>query len=96
MWATDDGVARRPGQGDHDPPPLVRLSPHAPQGPGEVTFADPDIEIAEGGPERVESNATFSDAPSSLSNRVAREARGSINDPAASTRPRLARPARPR
>ena len=61
VWATDDGVARRPGEADDEPPPLVRLSLHAHQGPGEVTFADPEIEIAEGAPERVETTATFSE-----------------------------------
>lgn len=61
VWATDDGVARRPGQTADDPPPLVRLSLHPHQGPGEVTFADPEIEIAEDDPERVETTATFSE-----------------------------------
>ena len=61
VWATDDGVARRPGAEADDPPPLVRLSLHLHQGPGEVAFADPEIEIAEGDPERVETTATFSE-----------------------------------
>ena len=61
VWATDDGVTRRVREEGDEPPPLVRLSWRLHQGPGEVTFADPEIEIAEDGPERAETTATFSD-----------------------------------
>ena len=61
VWATDDGVTRRAREEDDEPPPLVRLSWRLHQGPGEVAFADPEIEIAEDGPERAETTATFSE-----------------------------------
>ena len=60
VWATDDGVTRRAREEGDEPPPLVRLSWRLHQGPGEVAFADPEIEIAEDGPERAETTATFS------------------------------------
>ena len=61
VWATDDGVTRRARDEGDEPPPLVRLSWRLHQGPGAVTFADPEIEIAEDGPERAETTATFSE-----------------------------------
>ncbi len=49
VWASDDGVVRRRTRGGkkEDEPPLVTLTWHKHQGPGDVTFSEEEIEIKE-------------------------------------------------
>ena len=50
---------RRREESDDGPPPLVTLTWHLYQGPGEATFADKELEIMEDGDRRAETTVTF-------------------------------------
>lgn len=65
VWATDDGVGRRPPREPDpekpaEPDPLVRLTWHKHQGPGEVTFSEAKPAVDEDG--KATTTATFSEA----------------------------------
>ena len=63
VWVSDDGVTRprrRPRDDDEEEPALVTLTWYPHQGPGEVTFADAELEVQESGSQAT-TTATFSE-----------------------------------